>query len=127
VRTSSRVGGAATLCVAIAVAVSGCSRTGTGSGVRTDIAARMQSAQAPIQQCYADALQRNRKLRGMMVVNFRAASDSGQFDQLSLARDEPNDLGLRKCVLDEIATLKLATPQRTSISVAYPINFAPTK
>jgi hypothetical protein len=110
-----------------AAATAACSRTGTGTGVRTDITARMQSAQAPIQQCYADALQRNRKLRGMMVVMFRAASGSGQFGDLTVARDEPGDLPLRQCVLGEIGKLKLATPQRTSIDVSYPINFQPTK
>ena len=69
----------------------------------------------------------NRKLRGMMVVMFRAASGSGQFGDLTVARDEPGDLPLRQCVLGEIGKLKLATPQRTSIDVSYPINFQPTK
>ena len=115
------------LALAVALAVPACSRTGTGAGVRTDITARMQSAQAPIQQCYADALQRNRKLRGLMVGMVRAAADSGQFGDLTVARDEPGDLTLRQCVLGEIGKLKLQTPQRTSVDVSYPINFAPTK
>ena len=115
------------LTLALGVVVTGCSRTGTGAGVRTDITARMQSIQAPIQQCYAEALIRNRKLRGMMVVTFRAASGSGQFEQLTVARDEPADLPLRQCVLGEIGKLKLATPQRTGLEVSYPINFQPTK
>ncbi|MBL8624534.1 MAG: AgmX/PglI C-terminal domain-containing protein [Myxococcales bacterium] len=115
------------LCLVAASLAAACSRTGTGAGVRTDITARMQSAQAPIQQCYADALQRNRKLRGMMVVMFRAAADSGQFGDLTVARDEPGDPTLRQCVLGEVGKLKLQTPQRTSIEVSYPINFQPTK
>ena len=114
------------LCLVAASLAAACSRTGTGSGVRTDITARMQSAQASIQQCYADALQRNRKLRGMMVVMFRAAADSGQFGDLTVARDEPADMPLRQCVLGEIGKLKLEKPQRTSIDVTYPINFQPT-
>lgn len=113
--------------LALVAGAAACSRTGTGAGVRTDITARMQSAQTPIQQCYADALQRNRKLRGMMVVTFRAAPDSGAFENLTVARDEPADLTLRQCVLGEIGKLKLATPQRTGIDVSYPINFQPTK
>lgn len=110
-----------------ALAATACSRTGTGSGVRTDITTRMESAQGPIQACYATALQRNRKLRGMMVVMFRAAADSGTFGDLTVARDEPADMPLRQCVLGEIGKLKLEKPQRTSIDVTYPINFQPNK
>lgn len=114
------------LIIAAALAA-GCARTGTGAGVRADITARMASAQGPIQQCYADALQRNRKLRGMMVVWFRAASGSGQFGDLNVSRDEPGDQALRQCVLAEVGKLKLEKPQRTSVEVSYPINFQPTK
>ncbi|HVV88431.1 MAG TPA: AgmX/PglI C-terminal domain-containing protein [Kofleriaceae bacterium] len=109
----------------VAALAAGCARTGTGAGVRADITARMQSIQAPIQQCYATTLQSNRRVRGMMVVNFRAAAGTGQFDQVSIGRDEPADDGLRRCVIDQVSQLKLQTPQRTSVSIAYPIRFAP--
>ena len=111
--------------IAALAALGACSRTGTGAGVRADVTARMQSIQAPIQQCYAAALQANRKVRGMMVVNFLAASGSGQFDQVTVGRDEPADDGLRRCVIAEVSKLKLETPQRTSVSIAYPIRFQP--
>ena len=115
------------LVVVLALALAACSRTGTGAAVRTDITARMTSVQGPIQQCYATVLKSNRKARGMLVVNFRAAPDSGQFDQLSIGRDEPNDPALRQCVLDEVGKLKLETPQKTAVQIAYPINFQPNK
>ncbi|MEZ4399550.1 MAG: AgmX/PglI C-terminal domain-containing protein [Kofleriaceae bacterium] len=111
--------------IAAAASLAACSRTGTGPAVRTDITARMQSIQGPIQQCYADRLQQNRKLRGMMVVTFRAAPGSGQFSDLTVSRDEPGDPALRQCVLTQVATLKLATPQRTAVTIAYPIDFQP--
>ena len=113
--------------LALVLSFAACSRTGTGGAVRTDITARMTSAQGPIQQCYATVLQTNRKARGMLVVNFRAAPDSGQFDQISVGRDEPNDAALRQCVLAEVGKLKLETPQKTAVQIAYPINFQPTK
>ena len=118
----------ALLVVAAATAsLGGCARTGTGGAVRTDITARMQTIQAPIQQCYASALQANRRIRGMMVVNFRAAPSTGQFDQVTIGRDEPGDASLRQCVIEQVSALKLTTPQRTAVTVAYPIRFAPTK
>lgn len=116
-----------TLALVTLAAVAACSRTGTGTGVRTDITARIQSVQAPITQCYADALQRNRKLRGMMVLQLDAAADSGQFEHITLSRDEPGDPGLRQCVIGHVASLKLEKPQRTAVQFAYPINFQPTK
>lgn len=103
-----------------------CSRTGTGAGVRADITARMQSVQSPIEQCYARTLQANRKAKGMMVVNFRAAASTGQFDQVNVVRDEPADDALRRCVIEQISQLKLQTPQRTAVTVSYPIRFAPS-
>ncbi len=110
----------------VAVALAACSRTGMGSGVRDDIGARMQTIQAPVQMCYAVALERDRKLRGMMVVSFRAAPGTGQFDQITVSRDELGDEQVKKCVVDEVSKLKLATPQKSAVTVSYPIEFAPT-
>lgn len=115
----------ATLGAAIA-ALGACSRTGTGSGVRTDITARMQTIQQPVQMCYAVALERNRKLKGLMVLSFRAAPSTGQFDQITVTRDEIGDETVKKCVVDEVGKLKLATPQKTAVTVSYPIEFAPS-
>lgn len=112
--------------VSVLVAAAACSRTGQGAGVRTDVTARMASIQEPITKCYADALQRNRKLRGMMVVNFRAAPDSGKFENLNVTRDETADAPLRQCVIEQMSTLKLATPQRTGVDISYPIRFQPS-
>jgi hypothetical protein len=111
---------------ALGLALVGCSRTGTGGAVRTDINARMQSIPQPVQMCYAVALERNRKLKGMMVLSFRAAPSTGQFDQITVTRDEIGDAQVKQCVIDEVGKLKLATPQKTAVTVSYPIDFAPT-
>ncbi len=111
---------------AAVVAIGACSRTGTGSGVRNDISARMQTIQQPVQMCYAVALERNRKLKGLLVLSFRAAPNSGQFDQITVTRDEVGDETVKKCVVDEVAKLKLSTPQKTAVTVSYPIDFAPS-
>ena len=120
-----RIALVAVIAASLSTAVA-CSRTGTGSGVRTDISARMQSIQQPVQMCYAVALEHNRKLKGMMVLSFRAAPATGQFDQITVTRDEVGDEQVKKCVLDEVGKLKLAAPQKTAVTVSYPIDFAPT-
>ena len=93
--------------------------------VRTDIAARMQSIQAPVQMCYAVALERNRKLKGIMMVSFRAAPSTGQFDQITVTRDEVGDPQVRTCVIEQVGKLKLETPQKTAVTVSYPLEFQP--
>jgi hypothetical protein len=105
-----------------------CGGTGLSADVRTDISARMASAQQPIQACYADALKGNRKLRGTMVLTFATAPTTGVFSDITVARDDLADPTLQRCVIGEVGKLKLEKPQSTRISVSdYPINFAPTK
>lgn len=115
------------LSLLVLLVAAACSKNGTGAGVRNDITARMTSIQDPITTCYTNVLQNNRKARGMMILNFRAAPDSGQFDQISVGRDETASAELQKCVIAEVAKLKLEAPQKTAVTVAYPINFQPTK
>ena len=72
----------------IAVLVLGACATGTDPKIRTDIGAKLASAQTPIQACYQKSLFTNRKLRGMYVVQFAAAADTGQFHEITLRRAE---------------------------------------
>ncbi len=114
---------AALVCFAAA-----CGGTGLSADVRTDISARMASAQQPIAACYADALKSNRKLKGTMVLAFATAPSTGAFTEIAVQRDDLGDPTLQQCVVGEVGKLKLDKPQSTRVSVsAYPINFAPTK
>jgi len=115
------------LLVLTVAAAPACSKAGMGEGIRTDVTARMESAKDPIQTCYADALQRNRKLRGIITIELKAAPDTGAFTDVHILRDGVGDVALRTCVLAEVAKLKLAQPQKTAVAITYPIDFAPTK
>ncbi len=112
--------------LAVTGAIAGCGGTGMGAETRADITARMTSAQQPLESCYQAALKTNRKLKGMFVLAFVAAPDTGQFQELSVTHDELNDPGMRKCVLDEIGKLKLEKPQASRVSISYPLRFAPS-
>jgi len=114
------------LALASLAALAACKKSGTGPGVRMDISTQMQSAQPAFSQCYATTLQSNRKAKGMIIFSFRAAPKTGQFEQITIQRNEVNDNNLQQCVIGEIAKLKLATPQKTAVQVpSYPLNFAP--
>ncbi len=109
-----------------ALALAGaCAKTGTGPAVRADITARMSSLQQPLTVCYKNLLSVNRKLRGTIVLDFRAKPGTGEFTDVRVSRDDVGDPSLQKCVLDQVATLKLETPQKTAVQVSYPISFAP--
>lgn len=108
-------------------AAAGCGGSGMGAKVRADVTARMQIAEPSITSCYGSALQRNRKLRGMLVLSITAEAKTGQFKNVNVTRDELGDTELRKCVLDEVGKQKLEKPQSTNITFAYPLRFAPTK
>lgn len=108
----------------IAVLLFGACATGADPKIRTEIGAKLASAQTPIQACYQKSLFTNRKLRGMYVLQFAAAADSGQFQEITLRRDEPADPVLRYCVIQEIAKLSLAKPPGKRIEVdSAPIKF----
>ncbi len=113
--------------LAIALLVLGACATGADPKIRTEIGAKITSAQAPIQACYQKSLFTNRKLRGMYVVQFAAAADTGQFQEITLRRDEPADPVLRFCVIQELAKLKLDKPPGKRIEVdSVPIKFEPS-
>lgn len=112
----------------LAICLAGCAKAGMGEGVRTDVTARMESARPSLADCYHEALQRDRKLRGQIVVTFVAAPSTGKFEQVDIVRDDLRDPALVKCVVDTVAALSLSTPQKTAVSItAYPLDFAPTK
>ncbi|MEJ7600133.1 MAG: AgmX/PglI C-terminal domain-containing protein [Kofleriaceae bacterium] len=110
----------------ITVLVVACGGAGMGADTRADVTKQMQSAQPTIQGCYADALKHNRKLRGMVSLEFIAEPGTGQFKNILIRRDELNDPTVRQCILDEVGKLKLDKPTKSAVSIPYPIRFAPT-
>jgi hypothetical protein len=103
----------------------GCASTGLGPETRDDVAARMATVQQPISVCYAQALQRNRKLRGQMTVAFETAPGTGRFTGVTVTRSELGDPVLEACVRDQVGALTLAKPPKTKLAAEYPLNFTP--
>ena len=114
--------GAALAALALSAA---CSRSGLGDGVRRDISAQMATAQRPLSACYQQALQERRKLRGIMWLSFDIAAESGKFSNVAITRTEVSNPGLETCVIQTVSGLTLAEPQKSVVSVEYPIRFTP--
>jgi hypothetical protein len=103
----------------------GCGGSGMGKQVRADVAARMQTIQAPVGSCYEAALKRNRKLAGTMTIEFVAAPGTGKFSQARVKQNDLPDPEIERCVLDEVQRLALSKPQKTAVAVEFPLRFAP--
>lgn len=110
--------------VAIVVSsLAGCAKKGMTPAIRSEITAKVASTQEPMQKCYARLLTTQRKLRGMVVVQ-AAIQPDGQFAEVSLRRDEPQDPVLRFCIVQSIAALKLDKPPGERIVLdSLPIKF----
>ena len=110
-----------------ASSLAACAKTGMSASVRTDITTQMQSAAPSISDCYKAALRENRKLAGLMVVEFVAAASSGAFQSVQIVRDDLQSPALQQCVVEAVSGLKLAQPQKTNVAATYPLDFAPNR
>jgi hypothetical protein len=122
---STTVQRVAMLALALALVLTdlGCASSGLGEGPRTDVTARMATIGQPVATCYEQALTRNRKLHGTMVVAFDTEPGSGKFKDVKIARNDLPDPELEACVKEQVAGLALAQPTKTKIGVEYPLNF----
>lgn len=103
----------------------GCAGAGLGKEVRPDIEKQMDSAKPMITACYEAALQRDRKLRGRMMIRIKTDPKTGKFHRARVASTELADQELQQCVIQTVAGLSLAKPTKTSVEADYPIDFAP--
>lgn len=114
-----------TLLVAGASALAACKSAGMGPETRADIAAQMKLAEGPIQACYADALKKNRRARGVISLQLTAEASTGQFKNVSVLRDEPRDPEVTRCVVTEVSKLKLSKPTSSAVLIDQPIRLMP--
>lgn len=106
------------------VLASGCAGSGFDKAVRKDVESRMTTAQPKFGDCYTDALKRNRKATGTVVVSFVAKANSGKFEDVKVVRSDIGDPQLDKCVIDQISALTLEKPVKNQVLVEYPIAFS---
>jgi hypothetical protein len=114
-----------TVFLAGALALGACKSAGMGPETRADIAAQLKTAEAPIQACYAEALKKNRRSKGVISLRFVAEASTGQFKNINILRDEPGNPDITKCVVEEIGKLKLSKPTSSQVLIDQPIRLMP--
>jgi hypothetical protein len=113
------------LLVAGAAALAACKSAGMGPETRADIAAQLKQAEGPIQACYADALKKNRRAKGVISLRFVAEANTGQFKSINVLRDEPREPAITQCVVGEVGKLKLSKPTSSAVLIDQPIRLMP--
>ena len=113
------------IALAALVLLASCGGSGMGQTVRNDITERMTSTQGRLSTCYEAALQQKRKLRGTMWLRFDIEPKTGKFRNVAITRSEIQNQQLETCVLDTVSGLALAVPQKSTVSVDYPVTFEP--
>lgn len=101
-----------------------CAGSGFDKAVRSDVEARMSGAQPKLTACYVDALKRNRKAQGTVVVEFVAKANSGKFEDVRVVSSDLADPELDKCVAAEVASLVLEKPVKNQVAVHFPVVFS---
>lgn len=114
-----------TIALGALLAVAACGGSGMGQNVRNDITQQMGTTQPKLSACYESALQAKRKLRGIMWLNFAIEPKTGKFRQVTVTRSDFQNQELETCVRDTVSGLALAVPQKSTVSVDYPISFEP--
>ncbi|MEW5848602.1 MAG: AgmX/PglI C-terminal domain-containing protein [Myxococcota bacterium] len=74
--------------------------------------------------CYENALKRNSKLRGRMVVGF-VIDEEGHVQDAHLESDELGDADLGKCVLTRFKRLEFPKPEGGAVEASFPVVFVP--
>ncbi len=113
------------LVLAVVATLAACKSAGMGAETRTDIQARMTATEGPISECYAASLRSNRKIKGMLIIDFIAEASTGQFKNVQFRRDEVNDTALRQCVVAEVEKQKLTKAPSANVQINYPFRFTP--
>jgi hypothetical protein len=108
-----------------AAALAACKSAGMGAETRTAVAAQMKLAEGPIQRCYADALKKNRRAKGVISLQLIAEAGTGQFKNITVLRDEPREPAITQCVVAEVGKLKLDKPTRSNVQINQPIRLSP--
>ena len=93
-----------------------------GSGAADEINRVIKANAKQIRLCYSRQLEKQPKLEGKVVVNFRIETD-GSTKKVTVKQTTLRSKPVEKCIVGEVAKLKFA-PREISSVVNYPFLFA---
>ena len=92
--------------------------------------ARLRSAvdarKSTLDECYAQALERDRNAAGEMVLWIHVAEATGQVLQVDIGEGGMEEVTLQQCVQTALQGVKLQPKPKANLKVEYTLRFAPT-
>jgi len=96
-----------------------------GGDLSSETVARvMKNNLRALKDCYERQLKRFPTLAGKMVLSF-AITEDGRTDVADVVEDSMNDATVKRCILDRSRTWHFPKPSGGSVSVSFPLVFAP--
>lgn len=104
-----------------AATLAGCV-TALTAQTRNEISIKMASAQSSLKVCYETALKRDENLGGRVTLAFVVAPD-GQFTDVKVAGGTLPNEGVKQCVIQQVALLRVLAAPGRPVRVTYPLDF----
>ncbi|HEY3358838.1 MAG TPA: AgmX/PglI C-terminal domain-containing protein [Polyangia bacterium] len=111
------------LFLAVATLGAGCQAALIGPSFRSDLQAKMASAQAPLTECYTQLLARDRRAHGNMTVKFQIQPNTGIFSGTQIVQSQIKDPEFDRCVTTVVGGLHLGSAPNAKVDVDYPLAF----
>jgi len=114
-----------TTVAALAAALFGCSGT-LGGKTRDQIREGMTGKQAELQQCYADALGRNRDAAGQVAVALHVKADTKTVDQVDVEESAIEDQEMQACVQRALTGVAIPEAPGQNVQAHFRLDFQPS-
>ena len=94
-------------------------------GFRNDLPSTLQEAKPQLSQCYAEALKRNPKLAGSMMLTVTVQRSTTALTGVTAVGPQPADATFEQCVARVVGGLKVAKSPMFTCRANFPVNFTP--
>lgn len=111
-----------TLAGALVAAVAAAAGCGIGDA-QTRLRTAVDAKQPTLDDCYADALQRDRTLGGSMALTLHVSEDSGEVTRVEITSPGVDDPQLQECVKTVLTGVDLDPPPKSNLEVEYTLRF----
>jgi hypothetical protein len=102
-----------------------CMLGGCGIGnAQTRLRTAVDAQQPTLDDCYADALQRDRTLSGVMQLVLHVDEGSGRITKVDITDPGLQDVQLQECVKTVLTGVALDPPPKANLEVEYTLQFS---
>jgi hypothetical protein len=109
------------LLAGIAATIGGCGIGNAQQQLRSAVDAKSQE----LDQCYADALTRDRDAAGFLNAYLHVDTEEGRIREVEFTSGDVNDPALQSCMSTTLTQVRLAEPPAANLKVEYTFQLTP--